>query len=101
MPCRPAGCTYRAEFRPADYTIVSGCHIADVALDTETGAVKILSYHAVQDAGVAVNPMVVEGQLHGAIVQGIGAALMEKMRFDCDIRANSHGVVSGLCAPAR
>ena len=71
-----------AEFRPSDYSIVSGCHIVDVALDTETGTVKILSYHAVQDAGVAVNPMVVEGQLHGAIVQGIGAALMEKMHFD-------------------
>ena len=73
-----------AEFRPADSTFPSGCHIAEVALDSETGATTILSYHAVQDAGVAINPMVVEGQLHGAIAQGIGAALMETMRFDSD-----------------
>ena len=73
-----------AEFRPADSTFPSGCHVAEVALDTETGNVTVLNYHAVHDAGIAINPMVVEGQLHGAIVQGMGAALMETMHFDPD-----------------
>jgi carbon-monoxide dehydrogenase large subunit len=69
-------------FKPSIFTIPGGCHVADVEVDMETGQVRLLRYRAVHDAGVAVNPMVVEGQLHGGIAQGIGAALGEALRFD-------------------
>jgi carbon-monoxide dehydrogenase large subunit len=69
-------------FRPDCFTFPGGCHVAEVEVDVETGAVEILRYVAVHDAGVAVNPTVVEGQLHGGIAQGIGAALMEAVRYD-------------------
>jgi carbon-monoxide dehydrogenase large subunit len=69
-------------FRPEQFTFPGGCHIASVEVDLATGKVRLLDYHAVHDPGVAVNPTIVEGQLHGAIVQGVGAALMEHVRFD-------------------
>jgi len=71
-----------SDFKPSQFTIPGGCHVAKVEVDLETGRVRLLEYRLFQDAGVAVNPMVVEGQLHGGIVQGIGAALREAVRFD-------------------
>jgi carbon-monoxide dehydrogenase large subunit len=80
---QPDGCLRaQAVFKPSIFTIPGGCHVADVEVDMETGQVRLLRYRAVHDAGVAVNPMVVEGQLHGGIAQGIGAALGEALRFD-------------------
>ena len=57
-------------------------HAAVVAVDPETGGVEILDYVVVEDAGVLINPMVVDGQVHGGTAQGIGAALFEEMPFD-------------------
>jgi len=71
-----------AEFKPSQFTIPGGCHVAKVEVDLETGCINVLEYRLIQDAGVAVNPTVVEGQLHGGVVQGIGAALCEVIRFD-------------------
>jgi CO/xanthine dehydrogenase Mo-binding subunit len=67
----------------AFYPFVShACHIPVVEVDVETGVVKILKYYAVNDCGTLMNPKIVEGQVMGGIVQGIGAALMEEYRYD-------------------
>jgi carbon-monoxide dehydrogenase large subunit len=57
-------------------------HATVVAVDAETGGVEILDYVVVEDAGVLINPMIVDGQIHGGTAQGIGAALFEEMPFD-------------------
>jgi aerobic carbon-monoxide dehydrogenase large subunit len=59
-----------------------GCHVCEVEVDPETGAVEIVRYAAVDDVGRAVNPLIVHGQTHGAIVQGVGQALLEACVFD-------------------
>lgn len=67
------------------YPMVShGCHIPIVEVDPETGVVKVIKYYAVNDCGTLVNPKLVEGQLMGGIVQGIGAALMEEYSYGED-----------------
>jgi carbon-monoxide dehydrogenase large subunit len=69
---------------PGASTYPNGCHIAEVEVDPETGAVEIVKYSCVNDFGTVVNPMIVAGQLHGGVVQGIGQALMEKTVYDSD-----------------
>jgi carbon-monoxide dehydrogenase large subunit len=59
-----------------------GCHVCEVEVDPETGLVDIVRYSAVDDVGRAVNPMIVHGQVHGGIVQGVGQALMEDVCYD-------------------
>jgi carbon-monoxide dehydrogenase large subunit len=61
-----------------------GCHVCEVEVDPETGSVDIVRYSAVDDVGRAVNPMIVHGQVHGGIVQGVGQALMEDACYDRD-----------------
>lgn len=62
----------------------SGCHICEVEIDPETGYLEIKSYVAVNDFGRLINPMLVEGQVHGGIVQGIGQALLEECVYDSE-----------------
>ncbi len=64
-------------------------HAAEVDVDRETGKVKVLSYIAAQDVGKAINPMLVEGQIQGAVAQGIGWALMEDYIFDKGVMQNT------------
>jgi carbon-monoxide dehydrogenase large subunit len=71
-----------AFFRPETVTWAFGAHACALEVDIETGAVRLLRYAAVHDCGRPLNPMVVEGQLHGGIVQGIGAALAEELVYD-------------------
>jgi carbon-monoxide dehydrogenase large subunit len=63
-------------------TFPNGCHVAEVEIDPDTGVVKIVRYAAVNDFGTVVNPMIVAGQLHGGVAQGIGQALMEEVSYD-------------------
>ena len=63
-------------------TFPNGCHIAEVEIDPATGALALVSYAAVDDCGNALNPMIVEGQVHGSIAQGLGQAMMENAVFD-------------------
>jgi carbon-monoxide dehydrogenase large subunit len=63
-------------------TFPNGCHIAEVEIDPATGVTEVVSYVMVNDFGTLVNPMLVEGQLHGGVIQGIGQALMEHTVFD-------------------
>jgi carbon-monoxide dehydrogenase large subunit len=60
----------------------NGCHVCEVEVDPDTGAIEIARYSSVNDFGVIVNPMLVEGQVHGGVVQGLGQALMEDARYD-------------------
>jgi carbon-monoxide dehydrogenase large subunit len=76
--------TFRYKRGPGVFNYPNGCHIAEVEIDPETGAVEILRFTAVDDNGVVLNPMIVHGQAHGAIVQGIGQALMEHVVYDRD-----------------
>jgi carbon-monoxide dehydrogenase large subunit len=64
------------------WTFPNGCHVCEVELDPDTGASRIVNYVAVDDFGVVVNPMLVAGQVHGGVVQGIGQALMEQAVYD-------------------
>ncbi|MGH7390047.1 MAG: xanthine dehydrogenase family protein molybdopterin-binding subunit [Candidatus Rokuibacteriota bacterium] len=67
---------------PSSVTWAAGVHVAVVEVDRETGAVRVLGYHAVHDAGHEINPLIVEGQTQGGAVQGIGAALSEAIDYD-------------------
>ena len=62
----------------------NGCHVAEVEIDPDTGTVSVVRYVMVNDFGTLVNPMLVEGQLHGGVVQGIGQALLERTAYDAD-----------------
>jgi aerobic carbon-monoxide dehydrogenase large subunit len=69
---------------PETFSYPHGTHLALVEIDTETGAVRLVKYVAVDDVGKVVNPMVVEGQVHGGVVQGIAQALFEEAVYDAD-----------------
>jgi carbon-monoxide dehydrogenase large subunit len=69
---------------PGASTYPNGCHACEVELDAETGLIEIVRYASVNDFGTVINPLVVEGQLHGGIVQGIGQALMEMTTYDAE-----------------
>lgn len=64
------------------FTFPSGCHVAEVEIDPETGAIDLLSYVAVDDYGRLINPMLTEGQVQGGLAQGIGQALLEHTVYD-------------------
>ena len=71
-----------AFFDPDDFNYPYGTHVATVTVDPETGAVGLTGYYSVEDAGLMINPLVVDGQRHGAAAQGIGQALLEDVRYD-------------------
>ncbi|MDJ0993849.1 MAG: xanthine dehydrogenase family protein molybdopterin-binding subunit [Dinoroseobacter sp.] len=81
---RRTGKTYVAEaFVPTDAgTFPNGAHIAEVEVDPETGAVRLLAYTVADDVGTVINPLLVEGQVHGGVAQGLGQALMERIVYD-------------------
>ena len=69
-------------FSPPEYTYPFGAHVCVVEVDAHTGEVRFLRYVAVDDCGRVINPMLVEGQIHGGIAQGIGQALFEQVVYD-------------------
>ncbi|MDP6106630.1 MAG: xanthine dehydrogenase family protein molybdopterin-binding subunit [Acidimicrobiales bacterium] len=71
-------------FDPSNFVFPFGTHIAVVEVDEATGAVELLDYAAVDDCGNQINPLIVEGQLHGGIVQGVAQALWEDASYDAD-----------------
>ena len=76
----------------------NGCHVAEVEVDPDTGRVDVVRYSTVGDFGVLVNPMLVEGQAHGGIVQGIGQALTESVVYDADGQPQT-GSFMDYCLP--
>ena len=73
--------TYQ-HFTREHHTFPNGCHVAEVEVDPDTGVSRLVRYTAVDDYGTVVNPLLVHGQMHGAIAQGVGQALMEHAVFD-------------------
>jgi carbon-monoxide dehydrogenase large subunit len=71
-----------AFYDPANFTYPAGCHVCEVEVDPDTGIVKIDRFVAVDDFGKVINPMIVEGQVHGGLAQGIGQALTEGCVYD-------------------
>ena len=69
-------------YDPANFTYPFGTHVCVVEIDAETGEVKILRYVAVDDVGNVINPMIVDGMVHGGVAQGIGQALQEEAIYD-------------------
>ncbi|MGH2750040.1 MAG: xanthine dehydrogenase family protein molybdopterin-binding subunit [Actinomycetota bacterium] len=69
-------------FDPPNFTFPSGAHLCAVEVDTETGMTSILKYVAVDDCGKAINPVIIEGQVHGGIAQGIAEAMYEEAVYD-------------------
>ncbi|MEX2130698.1 MAG: molybdopterin cofactor-binding domain-containing protein, partial [Pseudohongiellaceae bacterium] len=73
-----------AFFDPLNFSFPAGTHVCEVEVDPDTGIVEIVRYTAVDDFGKLINPMIVEGQVHGGIVHGVGQALMENCQYDED-----------------
>ncbi|MGC2220211.1 MAG: xanthine dehydrogenase family protein molybdopterin-binding subunit [Pseudolabrys sp.] len=69
---------------PVPSAFPNGCHVAEVEVDPETGAVQVVRYSAVNDLGTIVNPLLVEGQIQGGVVQGLGQVLLENAVYDSD-----------------
>jgi len=69
-------------YDPKNFTFPSGVHIAEVEIDPETGHTRIDRWTAVDDFGILINPMIVEGQVHGGIAQGVGQAMLEHTVYD-------------------
>jgi carbon-monoxide dehydrogenase large subunit len=69
---------------PSASTFPNGCHVCEIEVDPETGVIEVVKYASVNDFGTVINPIIVEGQLHGGVVQGIGQTLMEMTAYDSD-----------------
>jgi carbon-monoxide dehydrogenase large subunit len=76
------GLDENAFYDPPNFAFSNGVHVCEVEVDPETGAAALVSYHAVDDVGTVINPMIVEGQLHGGLAQGIGQALAERTVYE-------------------
>ncbi|MGE4246881.1 MAG: xanthine dehydrogenase family protein molybdopterin-binding subunit, partial [Parvibaculaceae bacterium] len=84
---------------PSNFTFPAGCHIAEVEIDPETGITEIASWTAVDDFGALINPMIVEGQVHGGIAQGVGQALSEGCVYDPESGQLVTGSFMDYCMP--
>ena len=73
-----------AFYDPTNFTFPAGCHVCEVEIDPETGIVAIANWTAVDDFGTIINPMIVEGQVHGGIAQGVGQAMLENTSYNGD-----------------
>ena len=93
------GLDEQAFYDPKNFTYPNGTQIAEVEIDPETGVVRIEKFVAVDDFGRVINPMVVEGQVHGGIVQGIGQALMEQCVYDPETGQLLTGSYMDYCMP--
>jgi len=76
------GLKEHAFYDPTNFTFPAGCHVCEVEIDPQTGETQIVNWVAVDDFGTVINPMVVEGQVHGGIAQGVGQALLESCVYD-------------------
>jgi carbon-monoxide dehydrogenase large subunit len=84
---------------PTNFTFPAGCHICEVEVDPDTGVTHIVNYVCVDDFGTVINPMIVEGQVHGGCVQGIGQALTEGCVYDSASGQLLTGSYMDYCMP--
>ena len=75
------GLDAKAVVTPQDATFPNGCHICEVEIDPDTGVTRLVGYTVVDDVGNVMNPLLLKGQLHGGIAQGVGQALMERIAY--------------------
>lgn len=78
------GLDFSSFYDPTNFTYPFGCHIAIVEVDADTGKVTLKRFIAVDDVGNVINPMIVDGQIHGGLAQGIGQAMLEGVAYDAD-----------------
>jgi carbon-monoxide dehydrogenase large subunit len=83
-PGMEPGFSETAAFAAPAVTFPNGCHVCEVEIDPETGTVAVVRYTVVDDVGRIVNPMLVKGQIHGGVVQGLGQGLFEQLAYDAD-----------------
>ncbi len=76
------GFSETAAFAPSGVTFPNGCHVCEVEIDEDTGAVAVVRHTVVDDVGRMVNPMLVKGQIHGGVAQGLGQGLFETLTYD-------------------
>ena len=88
-----------AFYDPINFTFPAGCHICEVEIDPETGVTRIVKFVAVDDFGTIINPMIVEGQVHGGVAQGIGQALLENGVYDPESGQLVTGSYMDYCMP--
>ena len=88
-----------AIYERAAVTIPNGCHAAEVEVDPETGAVKVVGFWAVDDFGAIINPMLADGQVMGGVAQGLGQALLEEVVYDPDTSQPLTGSLMDYCLP--
>jgi carbon-monoxide dehydrogenase large subunit len=81
-PDTEPGLEARYVHEPRNWAFSSGMHVAAVEVDWDTGAVKVIGYWLAHDCGKVINPLLVDGQIHGGVAQGIGAALLEELIYD-------------------
>jgi len=81
-PGMEPGLQERAVFAPPAPTFPNGCHVCEVEIDPESGALELLDYTVADDVGTVINPMMVKGQIHGGIAQGLGQVLFEQVLYD-------------------
>ncbi len=93
------GLAVHASFTPPAPTFPNGCHVCELEVDPETGAARVDRYAVVDDVGTVLNPLLLKGQLHGGIVQGLGQILMENLRFDPDSGQILTGSLMDYCLP--
>jgi len=93
------GLNENAFYDPTNFTFPAGSYVCEVEVDPETGQVKIDKWVAVDDFGKIINPMIVEGQVHGGLVQGIGQALTEGCKYDKQTGQLLTGTMSDYCLP--
>src|SRR6267154_744681 len=86
-------------FSPDDNTYPNGCHVCEVEIDPDTGALEIVRYVVIDDVGTVVNPIGLKGQIHGGVAQGLGQALMEQVVYDRESGQNLTGSFMDYCMP--
>jgi aerobic carbon-monoxide dehydrogenase large subunit len=88
-----------AFYDPKNFTFPAGCHVCEVEIDPDTGVVEIVRFVAADDFGRIINPMIVEGQVHGGLTQGIGQALFEQCVYDPESGQLLTGSLLDYCLP--
>src|SRR3546814_8662859 len=88
-----------AFYDPLNFTYPAGVHICEVEIDPATGITEVVDWVAVDDFGKVINPMVVEGQVHGGIAQGVGQAMLENCVYDMESGQLLTGSYMDYCMP--
>ena len=93
------GLNENAFYDPTNFTFPAGSYVCEVEIDPDTGVTKVVKFTAVDDFGKIINPMIVEGQVHGGLTQGIGQALTENCRYDPETGQLLSGSFTDYCIP--